>query len=139
MQAKTLILPLALATALFATACNKDAETPPADPAATDTAPMTDATTPPADSAMPADSMSTTPADGSMPAATPPADGAMAPTTMAYGDLDKNADGGISSDEAAADSMLSQHFSTADADGDGKVTQAEFDKHNADMASKPAM
>jgi len=113
-----LLLPLAMSIALFATACNRDAS--PATPAAE---------TPVAAEPAPA------PAEPApAPAATPPAtdDG------KAFADLDKNGDGGVTTDELVATDMLHQHFTVADSDGDGKLTQAEVDKHRADMAAKPA-
>lgn len=56
---------------------------------------------------------------------------------MSFADMDKNKDGGVSKDELAETEMLHQHFSTADKDGDGKLSQAEVDGHRADMAAKP--
>ncbi len=115
-----LLLPLAMSIALLATACNRDAS--PATPAAE---------TPVAAEPAPAPAE---PAPAPAPVATPPAtdDG------KAFADLDKNSDGGVAMDELAATDMLHQHFTVADSDGDGKLTQAEVDKHRADMAAKPA-
>ncbi len=111
-----LLLTLAMSTALFATACNRDATpdvTPAADaPMAAEPAPM------PAEPApMPAPAMG---------------------TEMSFADMDKNSDGGLAMDEVSADSMLTEHFTTADGDGDGKLSMAEVDKHRADMAAMPA-
>ncbi len=85
----------------------------------------------------------------SMPAAPAPADsmpaGDMAGHDMAtmghemsFAELDKNHDGGVTHDEMMDTEMLHQHFSVADADGDGKLTEAEVIKHRADMAAAPA-
>ena len=57
---------------------------------------------------------------------------------MSFADLDKNHDGGITPDEMMDTEMLHQHFSVADADGDGKLSEAEVIKHRADMAAAPA-
>lgn len=75
-----------------------------------------------------------------MPAATMPADNmpaaaAMAGNEMAYADMDKNHDGNLMKDELAETDMLYQHFSVADTDGNGKLSEAEVMKHRADMAA----
>ena len=57
---------------------------------------------------------------------------------MSFADLDKNHDGGVTHDEMVDTEMLHQHFSVADADGDGKLSEAEVIKHRADMAAAPA-
>lgn len=86
-----------------------------------------DAATPP-----PADAMSE-PA----PAAEPP--GYTTPAgEMLFADMDKNKDGGIAKDELSATDMLYEHFSVADTDGDGKLSDVEVTKHRADMAAAPA-
>ena len=51
--------------------------------------------------------------------------------------MDKNKDGGITKDELADTEMLSQHFATADKDGDGKLSKSEVDAHRAEMMAKP--
>ncbi|MEO6365300.1 MAG: hypothetical protein ABIO38_04520 [Luteimonas sp.] len=110
-----LLLSLAMSAALLSTACNRDA-TPAVDtttPAATEPAPM--------------------PAEP-MPAPATPAMG----NEMSFADMDKNSDGGIAMDELMAGDMLHTHFTTADSDGDGKLSSAEVDKHRADMAAAPA-
>ncbi|MCY7355146.1 MAG: hypothetical protein LH470_08755 [Lysobacter sp.] len=115
-----LLLSLAMSTALFATACNRDAT-----PAATDTA----ATPAPMEPApMPAE-----PAPAPMPAPAMAMD-----SGMSFAEMDKNSDGNIIHDEMADSEMLHQHFSVADTDGDGKLSSAEVDKHRADMAAAPA-
>lgn len=92
---------------------------------------MDDAATPPATDAMPADTM---PAD-TMPADTMPGhDMAMMGDDMTFAEMDKNSDGGVSMDELSATDMLHQHFSVADADGNGKLSDAEISKHRSDMA-----
>lgn len=45
---------------------------------------------------------------------------------MTFTDLDVNADGKVSKDEAAADARLTSHFAQVDRDGDGQVSQTEF-------------
>ena len=117
-------------TALFAllvpglamlAACNR---TPEADDATTTPAAgaMSDADTMPADT-MPADSMGTM--------------SGMAGDEMSFAAMDKNQDGGVSMDELTAADMLHQHFSVADTDADGKLSDAEVSKHRADMAAAP--
>lgn len=56
---------------------------------------------------------------------------------MSFADMDTNKDGGIAQDELASTEMLAQHFTRADTDGDGKLSQAEVDKYRADMAAAP--
>ena len=122
MTQKTLpILVVALATAMLAVACKKAEETP--------------TTTPPAETA-------TAPAAETPPPATEPAPSTTAPAApvdsgMSFADMDKNKDGSITKDELAPTEMLSQHFSAADKDGDGKLSQAEVDGHRAEMAANP--
>ncbi|HEY0502441.1 MAG TPA: EF-hand domain-containing protein [Lysobacter sp.] len=48
------------------------------------------------------------------------------PKTLSFTDLDVNADGKVSKDEAAADARLTSHFAQVDRDGDGQVSQTEF-------------
>ncbi len=48
------------------------------------------------------------------------------PRTLSFTDLDVNADGKVSKDEAAADARLTSHFAQVDRDGDGQVSQTEF-------------
>ena len=127
MKSSTLLpLALALSVSLLATACNKkEAEvTPPAEPAvatepaATEPAPMEPAPTEPA----------------------PPTPAPAAPAVdsgLTFAAMDKNADGGITTDELANTEMLYEHFSAADADSDGKLTSAEVDAHRAAMAAAP--
>ena len=121
MKANTMLpLALALSIALFAPACNRDADVAPAtEPAvATEPAPVEPAPAPP----MPE------------PAA-PPA--APVDSGMTFAVMDKNGDGGLTQDELAATEMLHQHFSVADTDGDGKLTSAEVDAHRAAMDAPP--
>ncbi len=92
------------------------------------------------DAAMPADTaaMDTMPAD-TMPADTMPADGMMGDEMMGeemtFAQMDKNGDGSVSMDELAPTDMLHQHFSVADADGNGMLSEAEISKNRADMAA----
>ena len=118
MKATTMLpLALALSVALFATACNRDADvTPATEPAvATEPAPAVADPAPP----MPE------------PAASPVDSG------MTFAVMDKNGDGGVTLDELATTEMLHQHFSVADTDGDGKLTSAEIDTHRAAMDAPP--
>lgn len=55
--------------------------------------------------------------------------------SMSFSDMDKNHDGNLSKDELPTNSMLYQHFSTADADGNKLLSEAEVAKHRADMAA----
>lgn len=112
-----LLLTLAMSTVLFATACNRDADTDATTDAATMPAPMEPAP-------MPAEPM------------TPPAP-AMG-TGMSFAEMDKNSDGSIAMDELSTTDMLHQGFTAADTDGNGMLSMAEVDKHNADMAAMPA-
>lgn len=141
MNFKTTALCIALVPALaMLAACNK--------PNDTDGDGMVPAATAPADT-MPADNM----ADQTMPADTMPADSMasdnmgsdsmagdsmMAGDGMSFADMDKNGDGGISKDELKAGQMLYDHFSVADADGNGMLSEAEVTKHRADMAAAPS-
>lgn len=117
------ILSVLLATAVFAVACKKTEETPVATPpAATEPAPAPAPETPP-------------PATEPMPSTPAPAEAT--DSGMSFDDMDKNKDGGVTKDELADTEMLSQHFSTADKDGDGKLSKTEVDAHRAEMAAKP--
>lgn len=97
------------------------------------------ATTTPAEP-MPAEPM---PA-ADMPADTMPADSmsghdmAAMGNEMSFADMDKNHDGGVTHDELMDTDMLHQHFSVADTNSDGKLSEAEIMKHRADMAAAPA-
>ena len=53
-----------------------------------------------------------------------------APATATFQSLDKNADGSLSADEIPSDHPLAKDFAQADTDGDGKLTQAEFDAYS---------
>lgn len=48
------------------------------------------------------------------------------PRSLSFRDLDVNADGKVSKDEAAADAKLTSHFAQVDGDGDGQVSETEF-------------
>ena len=109
-----LILAVALSTTMLLGACNRDR----------------DETPPPADAAaMPAE-------PAPMPAEPAPMPAAM-DSGMSFADMDANKDGGIALDELADTEMLHQHFTEADTNSDGKLSQAEVDKHRADMAAMP--
>ena len=115
-----LLLSLALSSAIFVTACNPDRdETPAADVAADQPAPAVE----PAPAPPPMQE----------PAAPAPATAAAVDSGMPFTVMDKNADGGITQDELASTEMLHQHFTQADTDGDGKLSEAEVDKHRAEM------
>ncbi|MDQ3287588.1 MAG: hypothetical protein M3Q42_04880 [Pseudomonadota bacterium] len=110
----TTILPLALALslALFATACDREADDAvvvdpavTAEPAIVEPAPVT--TTPEAT----------------------PLDSGMDFTTM-----DVDADGGVTREELNDTEMLYLHFDVADTDGDGRLSSEEVDAHRASMA-----
>jgi hypothetical protein len=119
-----LMLAIALSSALFVTACNRD-EAPAADTTA-------------ADQPAPA----TEPAPAPMPepvAPAPEAPAAVVDSGMPFAAMDKNTDGSVTQDELAPTEMLHQHFSQADGDGDGKLSPAEVDKHRADMAAAPGV
>lgn len=120
-----LLLPVALLAAMSLSACNRN----PTPATSADTA------APAAVEPAPAEPVPVEPAPAPM--ASAPAAPAMADSGMSFTDMDKNKDGGITPDELASTEMLSQHFTQADADGDGKLTQAEVDKHRADMAAMP--
>lgn len=94
---------------------------------------MDDAATPATTAdAMPADTM---PMD-TMPADNMPADGmAMSGDDMTFAQMDTNGDGGVNMDELSPSNMLHQHFSVADADQDGMLSDAEITKHREDMAA----
>jgi hypothetical protein len=111
-------------------ACNR---TPPAD----DTAAPPAATTAPAATAPATDPYATTPApaDADLPAAT--AAGNDASAGLTFEQMDKNQDGGITPDELSSTEMLYEHFSVADADGNGQLSADEIVKHRADMAAAP--
>ncbi len=55
-----------------------------------------------------------------------------------FADMDKNRDSGVTQDELMDTEMLHQHFSVADSNGDGNLSEAEIMKHRADMAAAPA-
>ncbi len=122
---KMLLLSLAASASLLLGACDRNEAVEPeadmspmaADPAMTPE-PMADGM--PMDDAMPM--------DGAMPM----------DDTMSFAEMDKNGDGGIMQDELPSTAMLHMHFTVADADGDGKLTAAEVDKHRADMAMVPS-
>ncbi|MGI8560770.1 MAG: hypothetical protein ACR2J7_04910 [Luteimonas sp.] len=118
MNTKTTVLFALLMPGLVALAgCNRgdnnvdDAAMPPADTMATDSA----------------SAMDTMPADGMM-------DGRMMGHEMTFAHMDKNSDGSVSMDELAPTDMLHQHFSVADTDGNGMLSEAEITQHHADMA-----
>jgi type IV secretory pathway VirB10-like protein len=114
-----LILAVALSTTMLLGACNRSHdETPP---------PAADTTTPAEPAPMPAE-----------PAPAPaPAPAAATDSGMSFADMDKNKDGGVTPDELADTEMLHQHFSEADTNSDGKLSEAEVGKHRADMAAAP--
>lgn len=114
-----MMLSMTLSAALLTAACNRDADTtPPADDATTAPAPAEPAP-------MPAEPAPSAPA---------PAAG----TELSFAVMDKNSDGGVTQDELSDTDMLHHHFTTADADANGSLSQAEVDKHRADMAAMPA-
>ena len=50
----------------------------------------------------------------------------MAPKAMSFRDVDVNADGKVSKDEAAVDAKLTSQFAKADRDGDGQLSETEY-------------
>ncbi len=113
----TVLLTLLVPGLLLLAACNRTDTTadpaampPPSGPMATDTMP------PPMDT-MPADGM------------------AMTGDDMSFAQMDRNNDRFVSMDELSPTDMLHQHFSVADADGDGRLSEAEVAQHRADMAA----
>lgn len=62
------------------------------------------------------------------PTTTPPPDRTMdtAPKMMSFRDMDVNADGKVSKDEAAVDAKLTSQFAKADRDGDGQLSETEY-------------
>ena len=123
-----IILPALLAPALVVLpGCNRSA---PADDMA---APAADTTPAPAN-APATDPYATTPA----PAADANAatgDGNDASAGLTFEQMDKNSDGGITPDELSTTEMLYEHFSTADADGNGQLSADEIVTHRANMAA----
>ena len=94
-----------------------------ADDAAPAPVPAADATTPPPVVA---------PAPAPMaPAAMP----AAATVDTPFADLDKNHDGSLTKDELPDGEMLKDHFSKADTNGDGKLSETEVASHRAAMAA----
>jgi hypothetical protein len=129
MKRKTLsIFVTILATAMLATAaCTQQTEhEAPADTTATEPAPAEPAPAPEAPAP------ATEPAPAPATSSTAPMD-----SGMSFADMDKNKDGGVSKDELADTEMLHEHFSAADKDGNGSLSQAEVDGHRAEMAAKP--
>lgn len=62
-------------------------------------------------------------------AAQPPAQDhgdAPRPKPLAFRDLDINADGKVSKDEATVDAQLTRDFAQVDRDGDGQLSEAEY-------------
>lgn len=112
-----LLLVPAIATALSLAAC-APAPTPEVDTAAS---PMTEPA-PAATEPMPS---AATPA--------PPMD-----SGMSFAEMDKDGDGNVLREELAESEMLYQHFSVADSDGNGQLSEAEVEQHRADMAASPA-
>lgn len=62
------------------------------------------------------------------PPTTPPPDRTMdtAPKMMSFRDMDVNADGKVSKDEAAVDAKLTSQFAKTDRDGDGQLSETEY-------------
>ncbi len=122
---QTLLLALLVPALALASACKRN------DTA--DAAPATDTSAPPP-AAMPAAEPDTTPA----PVDSMGSDTAMPAADAPFADLDTNHDGSLTKDELPAGEMLAEHFSAADTDSDGKLSEAEVAKHRADMAAGPA-
>lgn len=133
MKLTPIILPALLAPALLVLpGCNRSG---PADDIAAPAADKTPAPTTPAPANAPAaDPYATTPA----PAADANAatgDGNDASAGLTFEQMDKNSDGGITPDELSTTEMLYEHFSAADADGNGQLSADEIVTHRANMAA----
>ena len=125
MSTKYTVLLAALIPGLaLLTACNRNVDDTNPTPT-TETAPA-----PAATDTMPPEPTPTEP----MPAETAPAAMPSTGSEMSFADMDKNHDGGITKDELADTDMLYEHFSAADTDGDGKLSEAEVSKHRAEMS-----
>jgi hypothetical protein len=59
------------------------------------------------------------------------------PSTQPFDQMDKNHDGGITSDELDDSNPLKQHFPEADTNGDGKLSPDEVTKYNGESSAKP--
>jgi hypothetical protein len=55
-----------------------------------------------------------------------------------FTDLDTNKDGKLSSAEVASEATLTANFRSADSDGDGALSQSEYDTWRASEAAMPA-
>lgn len=60
------------------------------------------------------------------------------PKSMTFKDLDTNKDGKLSSAEVASEATLTQNFRSADSDGDGALSQSEYDTWRASQSAMPA-
>lgn len=60
------------------------------------------------------------------------------PASMTFTDLDTNKDGKLSTAEVASEATLTANFRSADSDGDGALSQSEYDTWRASEASAPA-
>ena len=58
-------------------------------------------------------------------------EGASSGGAQSFGSLDKNKDGTISKSEAQDDQSLSDQFKNVDRDGDGKLSENEFQAYSA--------
>lgn len=59
----------------------------------------------------------------------PPSTDMATPAPRPFAELDANGDGSIGKDEAVVDPALTQAFGTLDQDADGKLTSAEYDSY----------
>lgn len=135
MKAQTsLILAVALSSALFASACHRDNDS---DEAATAATPAPATVAAPAEATPPPATTTAEPAPASTAAAPAASTTSPVDSGLAFAAMDKNGDGGISKDELSDTEMLYQHFSAADTDGNGKLSSEEVDTHRAEMAAKP--
>lgn len=60
------------------------------------------------------------------------------PASMTFTDLDTNKDGKLSSAEVASEATLTASFRSVDSDGDGALSQSEYDTWRASEAAAPA-
>lgn len=142
MKLKTTILCAALLPALGAlAACKQDGSSAAGDMAAPSTAapagePATDAMSAAPTDGMAAADMQSDPTQAQTDTGLPADPAAMSTDAgTPFAVMDRNGDGGIGMDELDPTSMLHEHFSAADADGNGMLSEDEVNKHNADMAA----
>lgn len=68
---------------------------------------------------------------------TPPPTSTTPPQATDFKQLDSNADGSISKDEAAVDAQLASDFARRDVNGDGKLSESEFASASGETTPTP--